>query len=78
MGWGKLGALKGLAVHYLASQGTRHDKRAVDESEKPLPCGEDMESDFKRLGIESIDSAFQSVTGRIAQGEEGIEKHCFL
>lgn len=68
----------GIAKGYLGTQGTRHDKGAMDESEKLVSCGEDMESDFKRLGIESVNVTFQSLTGRIAEGEEGIEKHGFL
>ncbi len=50
----------------------------MDESEKPLSCGENMESNCKRLGIESVNSIVQSLKRRIAQGEEGNEKHGFL
>lgn len=49
----------------------------MDESEKPLPCGENMESNCKRLGIESVNPIVQSLTGRIAEGEEGVEEHYF-
>lgn len=68
----------GIAKGYLGLQGTRHDKGAMDESEKPLSCRENMESDFKRLGIESVNATFESLKGRIAEGEEGVEKHGFL
>ena len=37
-----------------------------------------MESDFKRLGIESVNVAVESLKGRIAEGEEGDEEHGFL
>lgn len=68
----------GIAKGYLGLQGTRHDKGAMDESKESLPCGEDMESDFKRFGIESVNATFESLKGRVAQGTEGIEKHGFL
>ena len=58
----------GIAKGYLGLQGARHDKGTMDESEKPLPCGEDMESDFKRNGTKSVNAAFQSLKGRIAKG----------
>ena len=73
-GWGK----QGVASRYLGLQGTGDESRAMDESQKPLPCGEDMESDFKRFGIESVNVAVESLTGRIAKGEEGDEEHGFL
>ena len=69
---------KRIAKRYLGLQGSDDETRAVDESEKPLPCGENMESDFKRLRTESVNPTFESLTGRIAQGEEGDEEHCFL
>lgn len=57
---------RGIAKGYLGTQGTGDETGAVDESEKPLSCGEDMESDCKRLGIKSVNSAFESLKGRIA------------
>ena len=69
---------RGIAKGYLGLQGTGDETRAVDESEKPLPCGENMESDCKPLGTESVNATFESLTGRIAEGEEGDEKHGFL
>lgn len=68
----------GIAKGYLGLQGTRHDKGAMDESKESLPCREDMESDFKRLGIESVNATFQSLKGRVAKGTEGDEEHSFL
>ncbi len=50
----------------------------MDESKKPLPCREDMEGDFKRLRTESVNATFESLKGRIAEGEEGNEEHGFL
>ena len=61
--WGRK---RRIAKGYLGLQGTGDETRAVDESEKPLSCGENMESDFKRLGIESVNATFESLTGRIA------------
>lgn len=74
---GKRGKTR-LAKGYLGLQGSDDETGAMDESEKPLPCGQNMESDFKRLGAESVNTTFESLTGRIAEGEEGIEEHYFL
>lgn len=66
-----------IAKGYLGLQGTEDESGAMDESEEPLSCGEDMESDFKRLRIESVDVTFESFTGGIAESEKGNAKHYF-
>lgn len=57
---GKIGK-RGIAKGYLGLQGTGDESRAMDESKEPLPCGEDMESDFKRLRTESVNATFESL-----------------
>lgn len=64
---GKIGK-RGIAKGYLGLQGRGDETRAVDESEKPLSCGKDLESDFRGIEAKPSDSIVQSLTGRIAEG----------
>ena len=50
-----------IAKRYLGLQGMEDETGTMDESEKPLSCGEDMESDFKRLRAESVNATFESL-----------------
>ena len=52
---------RGIAKGYLGLQGTGDESRAMDESKKPLPCGEDMESNCRRFEAQSINAAVQSL-----------------
>ena len=74
---GKRGKTR-LAKGYLGLQGSDDESGTMDESEEPLPCGEDLESDCRRNRTKSGDSIVQSFKGRIAGGEEGDAKHGFL
>lgn len=47
---------RAIAMDYLGLQGTGDESGTMDESKKPLPCGEDLESDCKRNGAEPSDS----------------------
>jgi len=57
----KLNGKTGIAKRYLGLQGRDDETRAVDESEKPLPSGEDLESDFRRSWVEPVNSTFQGI-----------------
>ena len=70
MGW-KTGALKGLAGHYLALQGTWHERKAMGKGKVALLGREVMESNFKRNGNSSVNSAIQGITGRLDEVQEG-------
>jgi hypothetical protein len=69
---------RGIAKGYLGLQGTGDESGTMDESEKPLPCGEDMESDFRGIEAKPSDFAFQGIERRIAEGETRNAKHGFL
>jgi len=50
-----------LAKGYLGLQGSDDETGAMDESEKSLPCGEDVGSNCKRFEAQSINLAFESL-----------------
>ena len=50
-----------IAKGYLGLQGTGDESGTMDESEKPLPCGEDLESNCRRLGTKSVNATFESL-----------------
>ena len=52
---------KAFAKDYLGLQGSDDETGAMDESEKPLPCGEDVGSDCERFESQSVNVAFESL-----------------
>jgi hypothetical protein len=64
----QFGVLSGetwLAKDYLGLQGTWHEREGMGKGEGTLSGREVVESDFRRNGDSSINSAVQSITGRL-------------
>ena len=59
-GGGRAGKTR-LAKGYLGLQGSDDETGAMDESEKSLPCGEDVGSDCRRFEAQSVNLAFESL-----------------